>query len=138
MDEKQAPMPPTIRRGLSPLRLVVCMGYLALVGLTYWHFNARATLLQPDPLNLQEAPTVATVRGLVPLEAHIMSKCPDAKDCLRQLVLPAMQKAHNKVNFTLSFIGRPTDQNDGVDCMHGPAECMSWSRSQPLTSTNGP
>jgi hypothetical protein len=101
------------------------MGYLALVGLTYWHFSTGQTLFQPGSLDRQEAPTVATTRGLVPLEAHIMSKCPDAKDCLRQLVLPAMQKAHNKVNFTLSFIGRPTDQNDGVDCMHGPAECMS-------------
>jgi hypothetical protein len=33
-----------------------------------------------------------------------------------------MQKAHDKVNFTLSFIGRPTD-NDGVACKHGPEEC---------------
>ncbi|KAK3688075.1 hypothetical protein B0T22DRAFT_479351 [Podospora appendiculata] len=52
----------------------------------------------------------------VPLEAHIMSKCPDAKDCLRQLVLPAMQRVHDKVDFTLSFIGTPTD-NDGVACL---------------------
>lgn len=42
---------------------------------------------------------------LVPLEAHIMSKCPDARDCFRELVLPAMQRVHTKVNFTLSFIG---------------------------------
>jgi len=33
-----------------------------------------------------------------------------------------MQKAQDKVNFTLTFIGRPTD-NDGVDCKHGPEEC---------------
>jgi hypothetical protein len=55
------------------------------------------------------------------------------------MVLPAMQKVHEKVNFTLSFIGtyvtrplsyptpltpfRPTDQDDGVDCKHGPEEC---------------
>jgi hypothetical protein len=26
----------------------------------------------------------------IPLEAHIMSKCPDAQDCLQKLVLPAM------------------------------------------------
>lgn len=64
---------------------------------------------------------------LVPLEAHIMSKCPDARvcflllqvsrqrrgltkisaqDCLRDLVLPAMQRVHDKVDFTLSFIGK--------------------------------
>jgi hypothetical protein len=34
-----------------------------------------------------------------------MSKCPDAQDCLRMLVLPTMQQAHEKVNFTMSFIG---------------------------------
>ncbi|KAE8447682.1 hypothetical protein EG329_010488 [Mollisiaceae sp. DMI_Dod_QoI] len=62
-------------------------------------------------------------KHLVPLEAHIMSKCPDAKDCLKMMVLPTMQRVLDKVNFTLSFIGTPTD-NDGVDCMHGPEECM--------------
>lgn len=106
MDEKHAPMPPPIRRGFSPIRLVLCMGYLALAGLTYWHFNTRTPLFQPDPFGHQQVATVATAKGLVPFEAHIMSKCPDAKDCLRQLVLPAMQKVHDKVNFTLSFIGR--------------------------------
>ncbi|OAA54847.1 gamma interferon inducible lysosomal thiol reductase [Niveomyces insectorum RCEF 264] len=60
---------------------------------------------------------------LVPLEAHIMSKCPDAQDCLRDLVLPTMQRVVDKVNFTLSYIGRPTGDG-GVECMHGPAECM--------------
>lgn len=138
MDEKHGPMPPPIRRGFT-FRLGLVVGYLALAGLVYWNFSNSTALLPQDPLNRQEH---ATVKELVPLEAHIMSKCPDAKDCLRQLVLPAMQKAHDKVNFTLSFIGRyvisrhvlppgsanpvrPTDQNDGVDCMHGPAECTS-------------
>ncbi|KAI0378774.1 hypothetical protein F5Y04DRAFT_139945 [Hypomontagnella monticulosa] len=60
---------------------------------------------------------------LVPLEAHIMSKCPDAKDCLKEMVLPAMMRVYDKVNFTLSYIGTPTE-NDGVDCKHGPGECM--------------
>jgi hypothetical protein len=41
----------------------------------------------------------------VPLEAHIMSKCPDALDCLRMMVLPTMERMHSKVNFTLSYIG---------------------------------
>ncbi|KAK3374373.1 hypothetical protein B0T24DRAFT_529582 [Lasiosphaeria ovina] len=61
---------------------------------------------------------------LVPLEAHIMSKCPDARDCLEQLILPAMEQVADLVNFTLSFIGTPTEHNDGVACMHGPAECL--------------
>ena len=42
----------------------------------------------------------------VPLEVHIMSKCPDAKDCLHDMILPAMQNVSDKVDFTLSFIGR--------------------------------
>lgn len=42
----------------------------------------------------------------VPLEAHIMSKCPDARDCLQQLVVPAMERISDKVDFKLSFIGR--------------------------------
>jgi len=69
------------------------------------------------------AATAAVNRNLVPLEAHIMSKCPDAKDCLKELVLPAMMRVYDKVNFTLSYIGTPTE-NDGVECKHGPNECM--------------
>jgi hypothetical protein len=42
----------------------------------------------------------------VPLEVHIMSKCPDARDCLQKLVLPAMQNVSDKVDFRLSFIGK--------------------------------
>jgi hypothetical protein len=106
MDEKQAPMPPPIRRGFSPLRLLVAMVYLGLTGLTYWHFKTRAAVFQPSLADPPSRGQAAAAGELVPLEAHIMSKCPDAKDCLRDLVLPAMQKVHDKVNFTLSFIGR--------------------------------
>lgn len=53
--------------------------------------------------SLSEAPP--TTKELVPLEAHIMSKCPDARDCLQLLVLPTMQRVLDKVNFTLSYIG---------------------------------
>lgn len=60
-------------------------------------------------MELQSA-TAADVVSLsdnkpIPLEAHIMSKCPDAQDCLKMMVLPAMQRVYDKVNFTLSFIG---------------------------------
>ena len=48
---------------------------------------------------------VASYPQRIPLEAHIMSKCPDAKDCLRQMVLPAMQNVSNIVDFKLSYIG---------------------------------
>lgn len=61
--------------------------------------------------------------GKIPLEAHIMSKCPDARDCLKDLVVPAMQKVSDKVIFNLTYIGKPAE-NDGVQCMHGAEECM--------------
>jgi len=41
----------------------------------------------------------------VALEAHIMSKCRDAKDCLHDMILPAMQNISGKVDFKLSYIG---------------------------------
>lgn len=47
----------------------------------------------------------------IPLEAHIMSKCPDAKDCLQKLVLPAMEKISDKVDFKLSFIARQASRS---------------------------
>lgn len=42
----------------------------------------------------------------IPLEVHIMSKCPDAKDCLEMLIAPAMEKIEDIVDFRMSFIGR--------------------------------
>jgi hypothetical protein len=42
----------------------------------------------------------------VPMDVHIMSKCPDARDCLKKLVLPAMANVSDKVDFRLSMIGR--------------------------------
>jgi len=35
-----------------------------------------------------------------------MSKCPDARDCLQQLVLPVMEQTSNLIDFDLSFIAR--------------------------------
>ncbi|KAI4721640.1 hypothetical protein E4T48_02176 [Aureobasidium sp. EXF-10727] len=63
----------------------------------------------------------------VPLEAHIMSKCPDARDCLHDLVLPAMVNVSNLVDFKLSYIGKTIEDDDGVICMHGPSECLGNS-----------
>lgn len=40
----------------------------------------------------------------IPLEAHIMSKCPDAQACLKNLILPTMEQVSDKVDFQLSFI----------------------------------
>jgi hypothetical protein len=59
----------------------------------------------------------------VPVDVHIMSKCPDARDCLKELVLPTMANVSDKVDFRLSFIGSLTE-DDGVKCMHGQTECL--------------
>ncbi|KAI9668059.1 MAG: hypothetical protein M1821_000879 [Bathelium mastoideum] len=35
-----------------------------------------------------------------------------------------MANVSDKVDFTLSFIGTPTSDDDGVQCKHGPPECL--------------
>ncbi|EGD95435.1 hypothetical protein TESG_02916 [Trichophyton tonsurans CBS 112818] len=60
----------------------------------------------------------------VPFEAHIMSKCPDAQSCLHDLVVPAMEQVHRKVDFKLSFIGSASKDSSAVSCRHGPPECV--------------
>lgn len=90
--------------------------------------SSYAVLFVPETSDLPSSQIaldkpVTSAQSLVPFEAHIMSKCPDARDCLKDMVLPAMMRVYDKVNFTLSFIGTPTE-NDGVDCKHGPGECM--------------
>ena len=60
----------------------------------------------------------------VDLEAHIMSQCPDAQDCLQQLIIPAMEEVAPLVNFTLSFIGSIDTDGESVQCKHGPMECL--------------
>lgn len=65
-----------------------------------------------------------TKKSKVTLEAHIMSKCPDAQVCLRDLVVPAMANISSDVDFTLSYIGKNTNGDDSVECMHGPSECL--------------
>lgn len=41
----------------------------------------------------------------VPMDVHIMSKCPDARECLNKLVVPTMANVSDKVDFRLSMIG---------------------------------
>jgi hypothetical protein len=43
---------------------------------------------------------------------------------LKKLVVPAMANVSDKVDFKLSFIGKTTDEDDGVQCMHGQTECL--------------
>ncbi|KAF9872275.1 gamma interferon inducible lysosomal thiol reductase [Colletotrichum karsti] len=125
MDEKHpyANNTPNMSGRLARKKSLWPVGLMALL-FTYsaWSFVHPASAVPRSQFVPQEAP-VAVENKLVPLEAHIMSKCPDARDCLRDLVLPTMMKAQDKVNFTLSYIGTPTE-NDGIDCKHGPSECM--------------
>ncbi|KOS18383.1 Gamma-interferon-inducible lysosomal thiol reductase [Escovopsis weberi] len=96
---------------------------LLLVGLGNHACQARLWNAFPGLVINDNAPYTPLVNKPVPFEAHIMSKCPDARDALQQLVIPVMQRVYDKVDFTLSYIGRST-ANDGVSCLHGPSECM--------------
>ncbi|KAM3515774.1 hypothetical protein MY11210_000545 [Beauveria gryllotalpidicola] len=102
-----------------PVLLIVLLGYSLL---SSYNVDVRGRL---DRLSKEATSTAAKAVGSrrkVPLEAHIMSKCPDANDALRELILPAMQQVHDKVDFKLSYIGYLTE--DGVKCKHGPPECL--------------
>lgn len=104
--EKGGSMLVTPARRTRPLAL----GFIT-VALLYFAWFPIATVLSPLPstsrLGWMPCPStlLTGTKAPVPLEAHIMSKCPDAVDCLRMLVLPTMQRVYDKVNFTLSFIG---------------------------------
>lgn len=58
------------------------------------------------PIETHHSPPgiVEPARTNIPLEVHIMSKCPDAQECLQDLIVPAMEKISDKVDFKLSFI----------------------------------
>lgn len=137
MDEKRArddsfgrPAHATMKPCSRPARRFRPLLIMTLLVLCFYYYVRPAASFGILPQVARFAPTessdkqkvIADTKALVPLEAHIMSKCPDAKDCLRTLVLPTMQRVIDKVNFTLSYIGTPTE-NDGVDCKHGPEEC---------------
>lgn len=62
------------------------------------------TIIAHDSLSNERRGRISDKRVL--LEAHIMSKCPDARDCLHDMILPAMQRISDKVEFRLSYIGK--------------------------------
>lgn len=134
--------------------LVGALALLAILSLAWIGFDARSAPLSlkhlpsafhyPHPKTPKPtpAPKYTKPRRRVPLEAHIMSKCPDAKDCLHDLILPAMQRIESLVDFKLSFIGSygqafpygrfhsltrspsVSPHDDGLTCKHGPPECL--------------
>lgn len=111
MDEKTGTMLPMTRpRPGGGVRLLVAILFLSVWGflfLAFQPFYGSVTDWEGDwtLVDKQFNSPAETTKKLVPFEAHIMSKCPDARDCLREMVLPAMQRVGNKVDFTLSFIG---------------------------------
>lgn len=135
MDEKTDTMLPITRNRLGGrARLFIAVFFLSFWLLMFYHLQplyGNSATWEGDwtIVDIDDAPA-GTTNKLVPVEAHIMSKCPDARasfhypyhlgvigeraektnmeawqDCLRQMVLPAMQRVSDKVNFTLSFIG---------------------------------
>ncbi len=92
-----------------PRRLFVLIISLLIPTYLFFHFLGFpnwAIFTTDSPLsNDRSLISQNNASALVPLEAHVMSKCPDARDCLRDLVVPAMEKIADKVDFRLSFIG---------------------------------
>ena len=64
------------------------------------HYDPSLSLRPPNAVEDEDG------GNKVPLEIHIMSKCPDARDCLHDLIVPTMVQVSEKVNLTMSFIGR--------------------------------
>jgi hypothetical protein len=122
MDEKhQQPQPPAMsQRRARPLALITLLFVFAL---TFWRWPSSTPATWATNLSHLDNIPSTTEKRLVPLEAHIISKCPDTRDAFRELLLPVMQQVSDKVNFTLSYIGSLTD-DDGVECKHGPSECL--------------
>jgi hypothetical protein len=75
----------------------------SVTGLLFFFMFFCMSIIAVDVWNEDDTPYSS---GRVPLEAFIMSKCPDARDCLHDMILPAMQNISHKVDFKLSYIGR--------------------------------
>ncbi|KAG6007523.1 hypothetical protein E4U21_005824 [Claviceps maximensis] len=109
---------------VRPYLIPVLAIFLLLQGL--YTISYRYSSIRPSGSAIASASvsvSVSETQYLVPLEAHIISKCPDTQDALRELILPVMQRVYDKVDFKLNYIGTPT-ADDGVECKHGPSECM--------------
>jgi hypothetical protein len=110
------------RRGLSAYFRDLNMHHLCYamcLALTAWFMlhtaaasyrRCRLSATRPD---LPTTETILAQKNVtkVALEAHIMSKCPDAKACLEQFIVPSMVQISDKVDFRLSYIGRSVRQS---------------------------
>jgi hypothetical protein len=79
MDEKTGVMSPVPRTGR--VRVLIATSILSFWFLAFYFFQpfyGTSTNWEGDWTNVKDAPAGAT-RKLVPVEAHIMSKCSDAR-----------------------------------------------------------
>ena len=97
------------RQRLNIARGFLIAGFICLVLVfvvyspNYLKFSTSNTLDGTQP---EQDALLSSDAKAVPFEAHIMSKCPDARDCMQQLLVPSMEQVHDKVDFQLSFIGK--------------------------------
>ena len=78
------------------------------------YFASRASQSLTSDSTAKDTPPQSTAaiiedgngKSRVPLEIHIMSKCPDAKACMELLIAPALLEIKDKVDFGMSFIGK--------------------------------
>ncbi|KAJ6259016.1 hypothetical protein Dda_5912 [Drechslerella dactyloides] len=101
-------------------------------GLPPWRLNSVVRINgeeKPDGLPPWRLNSVVRTNGAkspIPVEMFTMSKCPDARDCVADLVLPTMAKLFDSGKITLkpTYIGTPDDSTGGIACMHGEGECL--------------
>ena len=105
------------------LAVVICLIFLIITYAPTFLLSNRHVKLDHQAAKPHTSISPSNTTNPVSLEAHIMSKCPDARDCLRDLVVPAMEKVVDKVDFRISYIGK-VDANHTIKCMHGSTECL--------------
>ncbi|KAI0192753.1 hypothetical protein EV127DRAFT_38608 [Xylaria flabelliformis] len=97
------------------LRLTAFLALILVVVYNVFQFSPlRQRLTWPSPSTEKTTPA---------LELHIISKCPNAMHALTELVLPTIERVHDKVDFKLSIIAREISEDGSVQCLHGPSEC---------------
>lgn len=111
---------PLMRRRTIQHFLPAVLLFSALLLLFRSTFSFYGKLLKEDIAGLENVVQMKKVA----LEAHIMSKCPDARDCLQQLVVPTMERVSDKVDFKLSYIGRYNQTTTSYVCVLNMAESM--------------
>ena len=110
--------PPRISRLPSSVAIYLIAGITAFLFVTYRFIRLSSpNAVSPQTISTQPTDAQSNHTGFVPLEAHVMSKCPDAKTCLEELVVPAMEQVVDMVDFRLSYIGS-IDDNDTLRTCH--------------------